>query len=168
MYKTKQAAHQILRIFFLLILAICVGCGKKEEEKPTATLKPVSVGVVQKDTIADSFDVTGTVVPLQDISITPEVSGVIVEKLVDEGVQLVSMEQTFSSTSIYDMDWKFPVCFVVGNEVTGVSDEMIQLSHASAEIPMSGVKQSLNVSVAAGIIGYEISRKYYQHINRKF
>ncbi|MBC8213371.1 MAG: RNA methyltransferase [Candidatus Marinimicrobia bacterium] len=84
----------------------------------------------------------------------------IAQKLKNNGVQLVALEQTSKSNSIYETKWDFPICFIVGNEVTGVSDELIKLSDFSVEIPMHGVKQSLNVSVATGVVGYEISRAY--------
>ena len=76
------------------------------------------------------------------------------------GISLVLIEQTQQSQVMYDMDWKFPVCFVVGNEVIGVSEELSNLADIHAEIPMRGVKQSLNVSVATGVAGYEFSRIY--------
>ena len=84
----------------------------------------------------------------------------IATKLKDKGIQLVALEQTRKSTSIYEINWKFPVCFIVGNEVSGVSEELIETSDFSVEIPMHGVKQSLNVSVATGVVGYEISRVF--------
>ncbi len=92
----------------------------------------------------------------------------VARRLKDSGVMLVSLEQTFDSVSIYQMQWQFPVCCIVGNEVTGVSDELIEMSQANVEIPMQGVKQSLNVSVATGVLGYEISRCYYQANNIEF
>lgn len=86
------------------------------------------------------------------------------ESIKSQGVQLVGIEQTLSSQSIYDVQWEFPVCFVVGNEVTGVSEELLGVCHSTAEIPMFGIKQSLNVSVATGVVGYEIARVYHQTI----
>ena len=77
-----------------------------------------------------------------------------------KGINLVLIEQTYSSVSLYDIDWEFPLCFVVGNEVDGVSERLSALCSTHAEIPMKGIKQSLNVSVATGIIGYEIARMY--------
>lgn len=77
-----------------------------------------------------------------------------------KGVNLALIEQTYSSAPLYDIDWEFPICFIVGNEVDGVSEELAALCSMHAEIPMKGIKQSLNVSVATGIIGYEIARKY--------
>lgn len=54
--------------------------------------------------------------------------------------------------SIYDMDWSCPTAIVVGNEGRGISDEALQLSDLCCSIPMKGMVDSFNVSVAAGII----------------
>ena len=48
----------------------------------------------------------------------------------------------------------------------GVSEELISLCDKHVEIPMRGIKQSLNVSVAAGVIGYELAR-IYKNSNKK-
>ena len=82
------------------------------------------------------------------------------KKIINQGITLVLLEQTVKSKSIYEIDWSFPVCFIVGNEVTGVSEELSEMATVHAEIPMRGVKQSLNVSVATGVAGYEFSRIY--------
>ena len=47
------------------------------------------------------------------------------ENIKSNGIQLIGLEQTHSSPSIYEIDWQFPVCIVLGNEVTGVSDELL-------------------------------------------
>ena len=80
--------------------------------------------------------------------------------IVNSGITLILLEQTNKSKSIYDIKWSFPICFIVGNEVKGVSEELSSLAQLHAEIPMRGVKQSLNVSVATGIAGYEFSKVY--------
>ena len=77
-----------------------------------------------------------------------------------EGISLVLIEQTKQSQMMYEMDWEFPVCFIVGNEVTGVSEELSALADIHIELPMRGIKQSLNVSVAVGVVGYELARAY--------
>ena len=81
-------------------------------------------------------------------------------KIKSLGVKLVAIEQTKLSKSIYEISTDFPVCFIVGNEVSGVSEELAKLADEHIEIPMRGVKQSLNVSVATGIIGYEFARRF--------
>ena len=86
------------------------------------------------------------------------------EKIKNLNIPLILVEQTHESKSIYDIDFQFPICFIVGNEVTGVSEELSNLADSHIEIPMHGIKQSLNVSVAVGVVGYEFSRHYNQHV----
>ena len=83
-----------------------------------------------------------------------------VNKIKAAGISLILIEQTLTSIPLYELKHKFPVCFIVGNEVTGVSEELSNLADVHAELPMRGIKQSLNVSVAAGVVGYELSRAF--------
>jgi tRNA G18 (ribose-2'-O)-methylase SpoU len=85
------------------------------------------------------------------------------EKIKMNGIPLVLVEQTHDAKLIYELDCPFPICFMVGNEVCGVSEELSKLADIHAELPMRGVKQSLNVSVAAGVAGYEFARYYSQY-----
>ena len=80
-----------------------------------------------------------------------------------EGIPLILIEQTKQSKSMYEIDWEFPLCFIVGNEVSGVSEELSKMADIHIELPMRGIKQSLNVSVAVGVVGYEFARYYIQH-----
>ena len=82
------------------------------------------------------------------------------KNILNDGISLVLLEQTIKSKPIYNIKWNFPICFIVGNEVNGVSEELSKMATIHAEIPMRGVKQSLNVSVATGVAGYEFSRIY--------
>ena len=83
-----------------------------------------------------------------------------VKKVKQNNIKILALEQTYSSKSIYEYNWNFPVCIILGNEVKGISEKLLQLSDDSIEIPMRGIKQSLNVSVAAGVIGYEILNSF--------
>ena len=56
--------------------------------------------------------------------------------------------------------FNFPTCIILGNEVTGVSEEVANYVSEHIEISMKGVKQSFNVSVAAGIVCFEMMRQY--------
>ena len=85
------------------------------------------------------------------------------ETIKKKGIPLVLIEQTHNSRSIYELDFQFPICFMVGNEVSGVSEELSRLADIHVELPMRGIKQSLNVSVAVGVVGYEFSRYYSQY-----
>ena len=89
-----------------------------------------------------------------------ENSCIIAKKLNNKGVNIALIEQTKMATSIFETNIKFPICFIMGNEVDGVSEELIKYANVHLEIPMRGIKQSLNVSVACGVIGYELSRIY--------
>src|SRR3989338_6986873 len=78
----------------------------------------------------------------------------VIQNLKNQGYQIVLLEQTKQSISYQDFEPKSPVCLVVGNEISGVSDELLALSDAAIEIEMAGLKNSLNVTVAFGIIAY--------------
>ncbi|MFA5403531.1 MAG: TrmH family RNA methyltransferase, partial [Ignavibacteria bacterium] len=85
----------------------------------------------------------------------------VIKKLKSEGIKICVLEITDEKRLIWDFKKAdFPVCLVVGNEITGISKEIIDLADFSVEIPMFGMKQSLNVSVAYGIAIYQILRAY--------
>lgn len=77
-----------------------------------------------------------------------------VRRLKDEGYTIVSAEQTMDSvmldTFIPEKGKKYAVVF--GNEVSGVSQEVVDASDFALEIPQYGTKHSLNVSVSIGVI----------------
>ena len=81
----------------------------------------------------------------------------LLKKLKTEGFLVVALEQTKKSVNIYTWKPKFPVVLVVGNEKTGVGKNLLKYCDVAVELPMSGTKASLNVSVAAGIAMYHIS-----------
>lgn len=82
----------------------------------------------------------------------------VIKKLKEEGVQIVSLEITDKSLDYTEAPYEFPVCLIVGNELTGVQDELIALSDFSVQIPMHGKANSLNVATSFGIELYEILR----------
>ncbi len=82
------------------------------------------------------------------------------ETLKKEGFSLLSLEQTSHSQNIFKTTiHSEKLALILGNEVEGVSKELLNLSDLHLEIPMHGKKGSLNVSVAAGIAFYQISEK---------
>ncbi len=83
-----------------------------------------------------------------------------VARLKAEGFQIVVLEHTDCSYDFRAAPYRFPLCLVVGHEHHGVSDEVVALADLAVEIPMAGVKESLNVSVAFGIAVYEIARHH--------
>lgn len=80
----------------------------------------------------------------------------IIQTLKIEGHHIVILEHTDQPQLFHQVNYEFPLCLVVGHEITGVSDEVIELADMAIEIPMFGIKQSLNVAVAYGIAIYEI------------
>ncbi|EOY03575.1 TRNA/rRNA methyltransferase family protein [Theobroma cacao] len=74
------------------------------------------------------------------------------EVLKSRGYQIATTHVGMDAVSIYDMDWSRPTAIVVGNENRGISDEALELSDLHCSIPMKGMVDSFNVSVAAGIV----------------
>lgn len=74
------------------------------------------------------------------------------------GYTAISVEQTSKSIGPEALSSYDKLCLIFGNEVDGVSDQAIALSDTSVEIPQSGTKHSLNISVAAGVILWEVYR----------
>jgi len=85
-------------------------------------------------------------------------TGRLLKNLKKQGFNIVALEQTEKSVDITKWKPKFPLALVLGNEVRGVDKKLLDLCDAHIEIPMQGKKESLNVSVAAGVAMYEISR----------
>lgn len=85
----------------------------------------------------------------------------VVKQLKNEGVRIVSVEQAEYATMLQDFtpvkDTKYAVIF--GNEVKGVAQEVVSASDEVIEIPQYGTKHSLNVSVSAGIVLWELLMK---------
>lgn len=80
----------------------------------------------------------------------------LVKKLKNDGVQIVALEQTNCSINYKKFDYKKPVAIIIGHEVEGVSNKLLQLSDAAVDIPMLGIANSLNVATAVGIILYHL------------
>ncbi len=66
-------------------------------------------------------------------------------------VQTIAIEQSEIAIDYKKVKVQFPVAFVMGNEVEGLPKAILQKVDIVAEIPMNGMKESLNVSVAGGI-----------------
>jgi tRNA G18 (ribose-2'-O)-methylase SpoU len=76
-----------------------------------------------------------------------------------QGIKLCVLEHTDSSVPYYSIAPKdFPLCLVVGNEITGIAREIVAEADMAVDIPMYGLKQSLNVAVAYGIALYNFVR----------
>lgn len=81
------------------------------------------------------------------------------DSLKKEGFKIYSTILDAKAKSIYDIDFTDKIAILVGNEHRGVSKEAAELSDGTIYIPMKGMIQSLNVSVATAIVLYEALRQ---------
>lgn len=85
----------------------------------------------------------------------------LVQKLKDEKIKVLAIEQAENSTKL---DTFFPVknqkyAIVMGNEVKGVQQEVVNASNLCIEIPQLGTKHSLNISVTTGVVIWDLFTK---------
>ncbi len=85
----------------------------------------------------------------------------LVTKLKSDGVEIVSIEQAenavFLNDFIVESNKKYALVF--GNEVKGVAQEIVSASDVVLEIPQYGTKHSLNISVSAGVVVWDLWSK---------
>ncbi len=88
------------------------------------------------------------------------------EKIIDainylqnQGYTIYALETVEGSTDIEKTDWHFPLAVILGNERFGITKEVLALADDIIHIPLTGNKNSLNVSTAFSICAYEISKK---------
>ena len=77
-----------------------------------------------------------------------------------QGITVAALEHCKESRDLMTMDCSFPIALVVGNEVDGVSEEVVAACDFACEIPMYGMKQSLNAAVAYGIAVFQLVEKF--------
>ena len=81
----------------------------------------------------------------------------VIKLLKSETFQIVGLEQTESSQILQQVKPTFPLALILGHEVQGVSAEVLLHCDACWEIPQLGKKQSMNVSVTAGMTMFHLS-----------
>ena len=86
----------------------------------------------------------------------------VVKELNDKGYKTVAVEQVEDSIKLDNLvvDKTGRYALVLGNEVKGVGQDVVNLCKYSLEIPQYGTKHSLNVSVSAGLVIWEFARQY--------
>ncbi len=84
----------------------------------------------------------------------------VINDLCQQGCQIVALEHTDQSYDYRTAPYNFPVCLIIGNEYLGIQEHLVEMSDLAVEIPMHGIKQSLNVSVAFGVMAYELLNQW--------
>ena len=91
-----------------------------------------------------------------------------VEDLHKKGIFVYSVEQVEHSTKLHTLDLNAEsttnnshYAIIMGNEVKGVKQSVVDMSDACLEIPQFGTKHSLNVSVTAGIVIWEFAKQLF-------
>ncbi len=81
---------------------------------------------------------------------------VLIRQLKQEDFQIIAIEQDKKSIDYRKVKAKSKNAFIVGAEVTGIPKNILKMCDVIAEIPMHGKKESLNVSVALGIVLFRV------------
>ena len=83
-----------------------------------------------------------------------------IRKLQEDGFRVFAIEQAHQSISLQEFSHgSEPLALVFGNEVSGVQNSVLELVVGVIEIPQWGAKHSLNISVAVGVVLWELVRK---------
>lgn len=82
-----------------------------------------------------------------------------VSHLKDRGMQILATHLSDRAVDFREIDYTRPTCILMGQEKTGITREALDLADRDIIIPMTGMVQSLNVSVASALILYEAQRQ---------
>ena len=113
---------------------------KNRSARLTATVARASAGALMHTPVAHVTNLTDTI-----------------EDLKTKGLWFVCADM--DGTPMYDLDLKGPVGLVIGNEGAGVGSRVKKACDMTASVPVHGEIESLNASVAAGVLAYEIVRQ---------
>lgn len=80
----------------------------------------------------------------------------LIKKLKKDGYQIVALEQAENSVDYKKFKPELPTALILGEEVNGISKDVLDICDKIIEIPMMGEKESLNVSVATGVALFRI------------
>lgn len=83
----------------------------------------------------------------------------VARKLRKSGVKIVAVELAHDAVDYTEADYPFPVCFIFGHEVEGVTDRLMEEVDMAVKVPMLGRANSLNVATCFGIIVYDALSK---------
>ena len=84
----------------------------------------------------------------------------VLNRLRDEGYQLIGLEQTSNSASIFEFHFERRMVLVIGNERTGIEEEILRMLDHAIEIPVYGLPYAHNAATAAVMALYEYCRQF--------
>ena len=84
----------------------------------------------------------------------------LVEGLRSRNYEIAAIETSIHAVDLFDWQPAFPVCLLFGHEKDGLAPELAARADRHVRIPMLGMKHSLNVATAGGVVIYELLRKY--------
>lgn len=84
----------------------------------------------------------------------------VLQKLRKEGYRLVGLEQTTNSVSMHSYSFSRRTVLVIGNERTGLTEDILKLLDDVVEIPVYGMPHSFNAATAASMAMYEYCRQF--------
>lgn len=136
------------------IFRTCDGVGVDKVYLSGYTPTPINrFGGPQKDIVKSALGAEKFVEWEQMKNIT-----LLLRKLKDEGYSIVCVEQTESSVDYRTIVYRGKMAFIFGNEIRGISTQVLHHADLIAEIHMVGKKESLNVATAAGVFLFRILR----------
>jgi len=74
--------------------------------------------------------------------------------------EVAAVETSATAVDLFDWQPRFPVALLFGHEVDGLDEALLARCDTHVRLPMRGVKHSLNVATAGGVVLYELLRKY--------
>jgi 23S rRNA (guanosine2251-2'-O)-methyltransferase len=83
------------------------------------------------------------------------------------GYVLAAVETSVRAVDVLDWQPAFPLCVVFGHEVDGIGPSVLDRCATHVRIPTLGLKQSLNVATAGGVVLYALLRAYRQQVGRR-
>lgn len=75
--------------------------------------------------------------------------------------EVIGVELTDDAIDYFDYNFRKPITLVFGNEISGISEELLKKCKKVVKIPMYGTKHSLNIATSYGIVIYEIVRQWH-------
>ncbi len=140
-----RSAHNVGSIF-----RTCDGAGVTHVYVGGYTPAPIDrfgrdVAEIAKTSLGASKAVPWSAFPEHEVSL-------LAAQLKAEGFSIVAVEQTSAAVPIRTFVVPEKVVYVLGNEISGVSAAWLSAADVVVQIPMQGIKESLNVSACAGIV----------------